>query len=141
MTGDHHGRNARRATLLVRAVDALLGTHNCHVAFVLRSVPWPQAVCSDRRGRHGGGRAARRAAQVEAVLGRAPAPAALDLLELAEFAWHDCYGEITPPDDVVDDVLICSRGDLAQMVRVTRLVAEDSRDLRIAADALRAEDR
>jgi hypothetical protein len=27
MTGDHYGRNARRATLLVRAVDALLGTH------------------------------------------------------------------------------------------------------------------
>ena len=27
MTGDHHGRNARRATLLVRAVDALLRTH------------------------------------------------------------------------------------------------------------------
>jgi hypothetical protein len=26
MTGDHHGRNAGRATLLVRAVDALLGT-------------------------------------------------------------------------------------------------------------------
>jgi hypothetical protein len=26
MTGDHHGRNARRATLLVRAVDALLST-------------------------------------------------------------------------------------------------------------------
>jgi hypothetical protein len=42
------------------------------------------------------GRAARRAAraaQVEAVLGKAHAPAALDLLELAEFAWHDCYGE------------------------------------------------
>jgi hypothetical protein len=27
MTGDHHGRTARRATLLVRAVDAILGTH------------------------------------------------------------------------------------------------------------------
>jgi hypothetical protein len=27
MTGDHHGRSARRATLLVRAVDAILGTH------------------------------------------------------------------------------------------------------------------
>jgi hypothetical protein len=90
------------------------------------------------------GRAARRAAraaQVEAALGRAHAPAALDLLELAEFAWHDCYAEITPPDDVIDDILICSRGDLAQMIRVTRLTVEDSRDLRMAADALRAEDR
>jgi transposase, IS6 family len=27
MIGDHHGRSARRATLLVRAVDAILGTH------------------------------------------------------------------------------------------------------------------
>jgi len=27
MIGDHHGRSAGRATLLVRAVDAILGTH------------------------------------------------------------------------------------------------------------------
>jgi hypothetical protein len=28
MIGDHHGRTAGRATLLVRAVDEILGTHN-----------------------------------------------------------------------------------------------------------------
>jgi hypothetical protein len=28
MIGDHHGRSARRATLLVRAADGILGTHN-----------------------------------------------------------------------------------------------------------------
>jgi hypothetical protein len=28
MTGDHRGRSAARATLLVRAVDAILGTYN-----------------------------------------------------------------------------------------------------------------
>jgi hypothetical protein len=28
MIGDHHGRSAGPATLLVRAVDAILGTHN-----------------------------------------------------------------------------------------------------------------
>jgi hypothetical protein len=28
MTGDHHGRDAGQATLLVRAVDGILGTHN-----------------------------------------------------------------------------------------------------------------
>jgi hypothetical protein len=28
MTGDHHGRTARRATLLVTAADEILGTHN-----------------------------------------------------------------------------------------------------------------
>jgi hypothetical protein len=27
MIGDHHGRTARRATLLVRATDEVLGTH------------------------------------------------------------------------------------------------------------------
>jgi hypothetical protein len=27
MTGDHHGQSTERATLLVRAVDAILGTH------------------------------------------------------------------------------------------------------------------
>jgi hypothetical protein len=27
MIGDHHGRTAGRATLLVRAVDGILGTH------------------------------------------------------------------------------------------------------------------
>jgi hypothetical protein len=27
MIGDHHGRSTGRATLLVRAVDAILGTH------------------------------------------------------------------------------------------------------------------
>jgi uncharacterized protein (DUF2384 family) len=27
MIGDHHGRTARRATLLVRAMDEILGTH------------------------------------------------------------------------------------------------------------------
>jgi len=28
MTGDHHGRTARRATLLVTAADEILGTHS-----------------------------------------------------------------------------------------------------------------
>jgi hypothetical protein len=27
MTGDHHGQSIERATLLVRVVDAILGTH------------------------------------------------------------------------------------------------------------------
>jgi hypothetical protein len=27
MIGDHHGRTTRRATLLVRPVDGILGTH------------------------------------------------------------------------------------------------------------------
>jgi hypothetical protein len=28
MTGDHHGREAETATLLVRVMDEVLGTHN-----------------------------------------------------------------------------------------------------------------
>jgi hypothetical protein len=88
------------------------------------------------------GRAARRAARAEhvhAVLGKEHGPAALDLLELTEFAWHDCYGEITPPDEVIDDILTCSRGDLARMARAARLAVEDYRDLRMAAEVVRAE--
>jgi hypothetical protein len=33
MTGDHHGRTAGRATLLVRAVDEILGTHRVSAPF------------------------------------------------------------------------------------------------------------
>lgn len=88
------------------------------------------------------GRAARRAARaaaVEQVMGPAHADVALDLLELTELAWHDCYGELTPPDQVIDDLLVCSGGDLAGLVRAARLGTTDWRDLRMAADAIRAE--
>lgn len=61
-------------------------------------------------------RRAERASLVESVLGQSQASAGLDLLELIEYAWHDCYQEITPPDDVILNILICSRGDLATMI-------------------------
>jgi hypothetical protein len=63
--------------------------------------------------------------------------AALDVLELTEFAWHDCYGEVTPPDAVVDDIVVCSQGQLADLARAARLAVADSRDLRVWADDLR----
>ena len=88
------------------------------------------------------GRVARRSARAEhvsAIMGRANAQAALDLLELVEFSWHDCYGEITPPDAVIEDILVCSQGDLAKMIRAARLAVTDFRDLRLAADAIRAD--
>ena len=44
MTGDHHGRGVGRATLLVRAVDAILGTHRYGLAQLLRI----EAARSDR---------------------------------------------------------------------------------------------
>ena len=86
------------------------------------------------------GRAARRAERaslVESVLGRSQASAGLDLLELTEYAWHDCYQEITPPDDVILNILICSRGDLATMIRAAMLAVVDWRDLQLWAEAVR----
>ncbi len=71
---------------------------------------------------------------VESVLGSAQASAGLDLLELTEYAWHDCYGEITPPDDVILNILICSRGDLGTMIRAAKLAVTDWRDLQLWAE-------
>ena len=39
-----------------------------------------------------------------AVFGADRTPRALDRLELVEFAWHDCYDEITPPKQIIDDI-------------------------------------
>lgn len=88
------------------------------------------------------GRAARRAersALVESVLGKSQAPAGLDLLELTEYAWHDCYEEITPPDEVIRNIVTCSEGDLAMMVRAARLAVADWRDLQLWAERVQAE--
>lgn len=65
------------------------------------------------------------------------ADAVLDALELLELAWHDCYGEPTPPEQVVEDVWVVSEGDLARLVSAARLAVVDFRDLRVNADALR----
>lgn len=64
---------------------------------------------------------------------------ALDLLELLEMAWHDVYGEITPPESVIDDVLTLSKGTLRGLIRAARLAVADSRDLSLQAAAVRAE--
>jgi len=37
MIGDHHGRTAGRATLLVRAVDEILGTHRIVIKYSRRT--------------------------------------------------------------------------------------------------------
>ena len=65
------------------------------------------------------------------------ADAALDVLELTELAWHDCFGEVTPPDAVIDDVFPVARGSLAEFVHAARLAVKDYRDLRMAADSFR----
>ena len=84
-------------------------------------------------------RRAERASLVESVLGKSAALAGLDLLELTEYAWHDCYGEITPPDDVILNILICSRGDLATMIHAAKVALEDWRDLHLWAEHVNSE--
>jgi hypothetical protein len=71
------------------------------------------------------------------VFGSEKAPVALDLLELTELAWHDTSGEITPPDDVIDDMLLLSGGSIDQPVHLARLAVADPRDLKVAAERAR----
>lgn len=87
------------------------------------------------------GRAARRAerlARFQEEFGKDAAPRALDLMELLEYAWHDCYRDVTPDDQVIEDLLVCSQGDLTKMIRYCLLAVEDWRDLRVMANGIRA---
>lgn len=61
-----------------------------------------------------------------------------EVLALTEMAWHDCYREITPPDSIVDDILLCSEGTLRGLIRAAHLAVIDSRDLSVWASALRS---
>ena len=87
------------------------------------------------------GRAERRAERRTkvAVLFADRTDRALDLLELLELAWHDTYGDVTPPESVIDDVLVLSQGTLRGLIRAARLAVADSRDLSLQAEAVRAE--
>jgi hypothetical protein len=55
--------------------------------------------------------------------------AALDLFELTELAWHDCYGEVTPPYDVIDNMFVCFGGSLATLAKAAPVPVIDYRDL------------
>lgn len=82
-------------------------------------------------------RAERRAARrtrVSAAFDAGSVEAVLDLLETMEIAWHDLYGEVSPPESVIDDVLVVSGGNLAALIRAVRLGLQDWRDLRVAAE-------
>jgi len=61
------------------------------------------------------------------------AKAALDLLELTELAWHDCYGETSPPDSVVEDIWTVAGSDLRKLIAAALLAVQDWRDLQVAA--------
>jgi hypothetical protein len=75
--------------------------------------------------------------RVETVFAAPDVDAALDLLELLELAWHDCYGDVSPPDEVVEDVLLLGEGSMEKLVRAARLAVSDWRDLKVAATAKR----
>ncbi len=60
---------------------------------------------------------------------------------LLEMSWHDCYGEITPSEDVIDDVLLCSAGTLAGLVEAAHLAVIDRRDLSVWASSIRHQGR
>ena len=75
--------------------------------------------------------------RVATVFGEDRASLALDLLELIELAWHDCYGEVTPPEEVVDDMLLLSEGNIERLIQVARLGVTDWRDLKAAAEEFR----
>lgn len=82
-------------------------------------------------------RRAERRPNVESIFAAEQVDPALDLLELMEFAWHDCYGEITPPEALIEDVLLCSDGTLAGLISAVRLAVIDSRDVMMWARAKR----
>jgi hypothetical protein len=80
-------------------------------------------------------RRAARATRAQELFGE-DAAIALDLLELVELVWHDCYDEVSPPDEVIDDIWIVSEGELPNLIRASRLAVEDHRDLRMSADTV-----
>lgn len=64
---------------------------------------------------------------------------ALDLIELMEMAWRDTRDEAFPPEEVIDDVLLLSLGNLPRLIRWARIAVTDPREVKAAADALRAD--
>ena len=79
-----------------------------------------------------------REGRVVAAYGEDRASAVLDLLELVELAWHDCYSEISPSEDIVDDILLLGQGHFEKLIAAARLAVMDRRDLKVAADEMRA---
>ncbi len=84
-----------------------------------------------------------RKCRIEALFAVDQIEAVLDLLDLMDRAWHDCYGprELEVPPDVLADVLLLADGDLAVLVRVARRAVIDVRDVWVAAAARRGEAR
>lgn len=84
-------------------------------------------------------RMAELAPRIRAEFGDALAPRVVEVLTLAEFAWHDCYGDVSPPGAVVDDIFVAAAGDLARLVQAALLAVVDVRDLQLWADDVRSQ--
>jgi hypothetical protein len=65
------------------------------------------------------------------------ANAVLDALALLDRAWHDCYDEPSPPEEIVEDIWTVADGDLGRFVSAAHLAVIDLRDLRLTADERR----
>ena len=63
--------------------------------------------------------------EVQAAMGESQAQAALDLLLIAEFAWHDRYGELGMPKKVTRQILRESQQQLDHMITLIRVRLED----------------
>ena len=75
--------------------------------------------------------------RIVAVFGEEQAPAALDLLDIFELAWHDCYGEVTPQPGVIEDMFTLSDGTIGGLIQAALLAVTDWRDLKVAAEERR----
>jgi hypothetical protein len=86
MTGDHHGGTARRATLLVRAADEILGTQGqCGIVIPVDRLPGVQRAqrlldCAERHG-------------------LARAVTAEERIDQARLAWHEHFRHPVTPDE------------------------------------------
>jgi hypothetical protein len=82
-------------------------------------------------------RMAERRERIVATFGEAQLATVVELLTLLELAWHDCYGELTPSEELLDDILLLSGGEVTGLIRAAHLAVQDWRDVIVAADAFR----
>jgi hypothetical protein len=77
--------------------------------------------------------------QVEGLFAHGEVERALDLLQLTDMAWHDCFEpkELEIPAEVLDDILLLAGGNLSKLIGLARMAVLDFRDVRVAADDVR----
>jgi len=96
---------------------------------------WPRPEVAVSRG----DRRLERRSRAEGFFAPESIDAVLDLFEVMELAWHDLYGDVAPPEDLLDDVMLLSEGRLDRLVATVRLALADWRDVRVAASERRSQ--